>query len=161
MMTAFDRAFDWIIAVEGGYVNSPADPGGETKYGISKRAYPHLDIKNLTIEQAKEIYYKYYWQKCQCDNLNIKLALCIFDCAVNQGVSAAIRILQACLNIKTDGIIGSQTLSAIGATNTSKLITDFMARRVIIYSSLGSNVWTTYQLGWMRRCFKLMEYIHG
>jgi lysozyme family protein len=53
---------EWILAVEGGYVNNPADPGGETKYGISKRAYPNIDIAKLTLDQALNIYYNAYWQ---------------------------------------------------------------------------------------------------
>ena len=60
-MSNFDRAFRFLIGEEGGYVNDPADPGGETKFGISKRAYPQLDIKSLTLDQAKAIYRRDYW----------------------------------------------------------------------------------------------------
>ena len=51
----FDEAFDTLIGHEGGYSNDPRDPGGETRYGISKRAYPDVNIATLTLEQAKFI----------------------------------------------------------------------------------------------------------
>ena len=61
LMTEFvwDSAFDLLMLNEGGYVNNPNDPGGETKYGVSKKAYPDIDIENLTLEQAKKIYRLY------------------------------------------------------------------------------------------------------
>ena len=62
-MELFDKAMNFVGLMEGGYVNDPIDKGGETKYGISKRSYPNLDIKNLTKEQAREIYYKDFWLK--------------------------------------------------------------------------------------------------
>ena len=59
----FLKAFEKVLRHEGGYVNDPLDLGGETKYGISKRSYPHLDIKNLTLDQAKQIYFRDFWQR--------------------------------------------------------------------------------------------------
>src|SRR3990167_8279839 len=85
----FDISFDWILQAEGGYGYDPNDPGGETKYGISKRAYPDVDIVNLTEAQAKEIYRRDYWQKAGCENHKWPLNICIFDMAVNQGVNKA------------------------------------------------------------------------
>lgn len=58
---SFDMTIDFTLRWEGGYVNNPADPGGETKYGISKRSYPWLDIVNLTEEHARLIYYRDFW----------------------------------------------------------------------------------------------------
>lgn len=88
----FDLAFDWILKAEGGYVNNSNDPGGETNYGISKRAYPKLDIANLTKEKAKEIYRTDYWKKAGCDLRTWPENICIFDTAVNQGVTKATNI---------------------------------------------------------------------
>jgi len=85
----FDRAFQLVIGAEGGYVNDPSDAGGETKYGISKRAYPDTDIKSLTLDDAKEIYKQDYWNAVQGDDLPDRLDIVMFDCAVNQGVGAA------------------------------------------------------------------------
>jgi lysozyme family protein len=81
----FDDAFALVIGVEGGYVNNPEDPGGETKFGISKRRYPTIDIKNLTIDQAKVIYRRDYWDAHDLDPRPWREALLVFDCAVNGG----------------------------------------------------------------------------
>jgi len=79
----FESAVAFVLEREGGYVNDPADPGGETKYGISKRKFPGEDIKNLTVEQAKELYYKHYWLEFHCDTLPWPMSLLVFDTAVN------------------------------------------------------------------------------
>lgn len=85
----FDRAIPIILRFEGGYVNDPDDPGGETKYGISKRAYPHLDIRALTIPAAKEIYFADYWTPCGAEDLEWPLTVNVFDAAVNNGLRRA------------------------------------------------------------------------
>lgn len=85
----FDAAFATIVGVEGGYVNDPNDPGGETNFGISKRAYPDEDIRALTLERAKELYRRDYWDRLNCEALPWDRALLIFDAAVNQGQSYA------------------------------------------------------------------------
>lgn len=85
-----DKALEFVLKWEGGYVNDPDDAGGETKYGISKRAFPNLDIKNLTLEQAKEIYESQYWTRAGCPWLkSYELATVVFDTAVNCGVGFA------------------------------------------------------------------------
>lgn len=120
----FERAFVELIGIEGGYVNDPTDRGGETKYGISKRSYPNLDIKNLSLQDAKEIYYRDFWQVNGLDNiLKYEVAAELFDTGVNMGVSIASRFLQEALNLmnrngqnfqdlKVDGQIGPATISA-------------------------------------------------
>jgi lysozyme family protein len=96
----FEKAFIELIDIEGGYVNDPTDRGGETKYGISKRSYPHLDIKNLTLQQAKDIYYLDFWKANGLDNIiKYELALELFDTGVNMGVGIAPRFLQEALNL--------------------------------------------------------------
>lgn len=89
-MTNFDEAFEFTVGHEGGYVNDPVDPGGETKYGISKKSYPMLNIKDLSIEDAKLIYEKDYWMPAGCDRLPYPLNLVVFDNAVHSGVKAAL-----------------------------------------------------------------------
>lgn len=88
-MSFFDPAFAIVVGIEAGYVNDPTDPGGETKYGISKRAYPNEDIPNLTLDRAKVLYQRDYWNKANCDALTWEMALITFDCAVNQGTGFA------------------------------------------------------------------------
>lgn len=88
----FDVAIEFTLFWEGGYVFNPKDPGGETKYGISKRAYPHLDIKKLTVEKAKEIYFKDYWLTAGCQRMTMPVALVTFDIGVISGVSRAVEL---------------------------------------------------------------------
>lgn len=86
----FIARWEWGDRSNGGYTNDPNDLGGETKFGISKRAYPDLDIKNLTAEKALEIYARDYWDKCACDAIPFPLCVVVFDSAVNCGVSRAL-----------------------------------------------------------------------
>lgn len=88
-MDSFGTALTHVLGWEGGYVNDPRDPGGETKYGISKRAYPAEDIKNLTVERAAELYKRDYWDLCGCGQLPPGAGLLLFDTAVNCGVKRA------------------------------------------------------------------------
>ena len=99
-MGDFDRAMEFILKHEGGYVNNPLDPGGETKYGISKRAYPALNIRDLTEGGAKEIYKIDYWEKAGCHRLSWPLSLIVMDTAVNMGVYRALRFLKETDNWK-------------------------------------------------------------
>ena len=120
MTTNFNTAFINLIGLEGGYVNDPYDPGGETKFGISKRAYPDEDIKNMTAERAKEIYYNDWWKALRLDQIDAYLLQEeIFELAVNVGKSRGVKIVQRALNylgdshIRVDGILGNQTIQAI------------------------------------------------
>src|SRR5690348_4888364 len=88
-MSDFAAAVAFVLAREGGYVRDPADPGGETNYGISKRQYPSLDIPHLTRDQAISLYERDYWIPCNCDALDQGPALAVFDTAVNLGVAPA------------------------------------------------------------------------
>lgn len=93
-MASFDQAVTQVLKHEGGYVNDPNDPGGETKYGISKKSYPNVDIKNLTIDQAKAIYKRDYWDAVGADNLPPNVRYAAFDTAVNMGVGIARRFVK-------------------------------------------------------------------
>lgn len=89
-VAAFDVAVAFTLSKEGGFVDHPLDKGGPSKYGISQNAYPHLDIKNLTVEQAKDIYYADYWLKARCYLHDYPKNLCLFDIAVISGVGRAL-----------------------------------------------------------------------
>lgn len=106
----FEEAVKHILKSEGGYVHDPTDLGGETNYGIAKRFYPDLDIKNLTEEEAVEIYRKDYWLKYHCEELPDQVRLMHFDTAVNMGGSRASKFLQGAIGVKVDGIVGAITL---------------------------------------------------
>lgn len=99
MVDNFKKSLKFTLKWEGGYINDPSDPGGETKWGISKKAYPDLDIASLSADQAAAIYAKDYWDKCGCDNLAYPLCTVVFDAAVNTGVSRAMGWLR-----KADGL---------------------------------------------------------
>tara|TARA_R110001632_G_scaffold7504_1_gene29947 strand:+ start:699 stop:1169 length:471 start_codon:yes stop_codon:yes gene_type:complete len=109
----FNDAIELVLGHEGGYVNDSTDRGGETNWGISKRAYPNVDIKNLTREGAKEIYYNDYWCKGKCELLPEVLRYAHFDACVNSGIAGANKLLQAASGTIADGILGSNSLSAI------------------------------------------------
>ena len=147
----FDQAFEKVIGHEGGYVNHHKDPGGETKYGISKRAYPNVDIKNLTLAQAKQIYKRDYWDKCHGDSLPDDVRFDMFDFAVNAGISAAIRVMQRALNVADDGIWGPRTTAAAKAAAASPQYLDkrFNGFRLKYYTSLKG--FDTFGRGWVNR----------
>jgi hypothetical protein len=95
MNEKFEKCVKFVLDREGRfYENDPNDPGGETKFGISKKAYPSIDITNLTEQQAKDIYFRNYWTPMNCDALENRIALAVFDTAVNQGVGKAREILK-------------------------------------------------------------------
>lgn len=149
MTTWFDQCFDKLISHEGGYVNDPKDPGGETKFGISKRAYPQLDIKNLTLDAAKEIYKRDYWDRAQCDRLPPYLAYVLFDAAVNSGIGQAIRFLQRALNVADDGVMGPMTVAAVGRIDAESVCARFLGQRLSFMTKLST--WDVYGKGWSRR----------
>lgn len=93
MNADFYKSLDFVLKWEGNYTNDPLDKGGETKFGISKRAFPDLDIKNLTVEQAQDIYYRLYWLKANCNILEYPLCMVVMDTAVNMGVNRAMILL--------------------------------------------------------------------
>jgi len=145
----FEEAFRVVIGHEGGYVNHPSDPGGETRYGISKRAYPHEDIKNLTLARAQALYRKDYWDVVRADEIPKHVRLAVFDAAVNSGVLQAVKWLQRAVGVVDDGTIGPKTLSAIIATDPYKLAATFIGQRLKFMTDL--KTWDTFGRGWARR----------
>jgi len=131
---AFNLAVQNTLNYEGGYTLDPKDPGGETNFGISKRSYPNLDIKNLTKDQAVLIYYNDFWKKIQGDAMPAGLAFNVFDEAVNTGVGEAVQMLQKSLNVKPDGVIGPNTLHAMNNATNDNIIS-FGTLRVLYYFS--------------------------
>ena len=101
MKTSYPKIIEFVLKAEGGYVNNPNDSGLETNFGISKKAYPDLDIKNLTIDKAKEIYKRDYWDKIKGDDLPYPIDMCAMDMAVNAGVSASTTMLRNSKDYKT------------------------------------------------------------
>lgn len=149
MSGEFDRAFELIIGHEGGYVNRPDDPGGETKFGISKRSYPNEDIAAMTLERAKSIYLANYWNKLRCGEMPGAVGFSVFDAGVNCGVTRSAEWLQKVLGVKVDAVIGALTLQALAHRSAPLVAAKFNALRLDYHASLPS--WPTFGKGWARR----------
>lgn len=145
----FNRCFEKLIGHEGGYTTGKGDPGGETKYGISKRSYPAEDIKNLTLARAKEIYSRDFWGPAGCDALPDHIKFDVFDTAVNSGVKTAIKILQRACGVRDDGALGPKTLQAIQSMQPARLVARFNGYRLDYMNDLP--VWPTFSRGWAQR----------
>ena len=121
MREHFDAAFQDVIGIEGGFVDHPADRGGPTKFGISQRAYPDIDIRNLTLEAAKELYRADYWNPLHLDEIqSADVCAELFECGVNQGLGWAAINVQEALNflgfaVRVDGRLGPVTVDAINS----------------------------------------------
>lgn len=148
-MNWFDQCFDKLIAHEGGYVNHASDPGGETNFGISKRSYPQVDIKNLTRDAAKQIYKRDYWDRAQCDRLPPTLAYLLFDAAVNSGIGQAIRFLQRAAGVADDGVLGPLTLATIQRLDAESICARFIGQRLDFMTRLST--FDHFGKGWSRR----------
>lgn len=157
----FEKAIVIVLRHEGGYVNDRADPGGETKFGITKRTYPRLDIKNLTVEQAKDIYYNDWWMKNNYEALqDYQVACKMFDTAVNVGHSQAVKFLQrACnasgKNIDVDGDMGPQTIETANSIVPSVLISAFRKQQAAFYQNLVARrpSLNKFLKGWLNRTY--------
>jgi lysozyme family protein len=145
----FDRAFEVVVGHEGGYVNDPRDPGGETKFGISKRAYPEIDISAITLEEAKAIYLRDYWQRMRCDEMPEVIRYPLFDAAVNSGVGKAAKWLQTVLNVTPDGVIGAVTVAAARTSHAEAVARQMLGLRLDFMTHLPT--WPTFSAGWARR----------
>lgn len=146
----FIAKWEWSNREDGGYTNDPTDPGGETKWGISKRAHPDIDIKSLTKPEAMLIYKVDYWNKCGCDKMEKQLAMVCFDSAVNCGVGRT-RSWLAELNEKVKA----------GAVNESRAARWMIQRRTQYYLDLVKKkpALNKYIKGWLNRVGDLSKYI--
>ena len=138
-----------IIGHEGGYTLGEGDPGGETKFGISRRAYPNLDIKNLTIEQAADIYIRDYLAPLKADKLPGSVTFQLLDFAINSGVDRAVVCLQRAVGAVEDGRMGPATIAAVKRYTEAEVIMRLLAARLEFMTGL--SVWPTFGRGWCRR----------
>jgi lysozyme family protein len=152
----FEQIFDRLLGHEGGYVNHPNDPGGETNWGISKRTYPRTDIKNLTRAQARDIYFQDFWMPLHGDKLFDGVAFQLFDFAVNSGIQTAIRAYQRALGVADDGHFGAMSLAAANAASESDQIMGILAERLDFFTRL--NGWDSFGRGWVRRVAADLRY---
>lgn len=145
----FEKAFAHLMKWEGGYVNDPKDPGGETKYGISKRSYPSLIIANLKESEAKAIYLRDFWNPIKADAMPYSVALNVFDMAVNFGQKTGAMALQEALGVTKDGAIGPITIGAVAKMNATDLVEKIATIRILKYVS--DKNFGIYGKGWIAR----------
>lgn len=152
---AYSQENKWkrLFRLEGGYVNDPDDPGGETKWGISKRSYPHLNIKTLSRQQAQRIYQRDYFEKPGYDRLPPLLADQMMDMAINLGSLRAGKLLQIVLGVTVDGIVGKETRKAIEGWDIEKLNNRLVEARKRFYREIVKNRPSSgkYLKGWLKR----------
>ena len=152
-MSDFDKAFDLLIGNEGGYVNDPKDPGGETNWGITRTVAVDNgyagSMRLMPKETAKQIYKKMYWDKLQCDQLPFVVAFQLFDAGVNHGNSQAVKFLQRALSVADDGVIGAKTIAATSELDDLQIVMLFNAERIEFYAAL--KTFSTFGKGWVRR----------
>lgn len=164
-MSAWEKAIRFTLSHEGGYVHDLDDPGGETKYGISKRYHPNVDIKALTVDQAKEIYKREYWDAIGLDALPEIISVAVFDTAVNIGTLRAVNMLQESCNsylvhkLKVDGILGPNTKEAVSSINPFMLTTSYLLNRQQYYRLKVSQNATKQKFfkGWTNRTLALRD----
>lgn len=159
MTAKFLLAIEEVIRNEGGYVNHPSDPGGATNFGITQRTYPKLNIKALTVEQAKQIYYTDWWVKGPYEAINAQsIATKVFDTAVNVGSKRAYKFLQqACNNLgaklTVDGIIGPKTIAVVNSLPAPQLLAELRKEQAAYYSNLAQKrpSMKVFLRGWLNR----------
>lgn len=155
----FDEAFHHLLGHEGGYVNHPDDPGGETNWGVTKvvarqHGYEGF-MKDMPVGVAKAIYRKSYWDAVQADSLPPAIRYAVFDAAVNSGVGTSVRWLQQAVGATPDGVLGPKTLAAINEVNSDGLLRRMLAKRLTAMTSMSG--WPSFSKGWARRVATLLE----
>lgn len=166
-MSNYEKCLEIILHHEGGYVNHPKDPGGETNLGVTKRVYEEWggtkDMKDLTVEDVAPIYQKNYWNRVRGDDLPAGLDLCVFDFGVNAGTGRSAKFLQRLVGTTVDGGIGPATLRAVNAyvqiEGIEATIDDFQKRRQEYYESLST--FETFGRGWTRRVDEVTKTAHS
>lgn len=143
-----------------GYVNIPADRGGETKYGIAKNANPSVYIRGLNLDQAMDIYFQKYWLRGYCNLIPYPLSTIHFDGCANHGPSRACKFLQRAAGVTEDGIIGRQTVAAIHSKGQAGVIRNLAEIRTDFYQSIVSRnpSQRIFLKGWLRRIDEVEDY---
>ena len=161
-MTFIDM-MERILSHEGGFTLNPLDRGNYangilrgTKYGISARSYPNVDIKNLTRSQALAIYRRDFYEPLKPSIMTGATVFQLLDFAVNSGVRRANISLQKAVGAAPDGIIGPVTMLAVANTPDHKITTLILADRLDYMSSLSA--WKTFNKGWARRIATNLRY---
>lgn len=157
MKANFDRALAALLAHEGGFVDHPADPGGMTNLGVTKKTWEawvghpvdEKAMRALTPADVAPMYKRKYWDAVRGDELPDGVDYIVFDTAVNSGPGRAIKFLQGCVGVDMDGALGPKTLAAVRAAPKKVLLDDYAKRRLSFLQDLPT--WATFGKGWARR----------
>ena len=154
----FDTAFDNVIGFEGGYTNHPADPGGETIWGITKAVANENGYTGpmaaMSRDFAKAIYKVKYWDAVRADELPDVLKYPVFDAAVNSGPKQSIKWLQRAVGEQEDGSLGPKTMASVNAMSTDAILRRMLAQRLLFMAALPA--WEPFGKGWARRVAMLL-----
>jgi len=158
MQGNFKECLELVLKAEGGWVNHPSDPGGETNLGVTKRVWeewvghPVESLKNLTKDQVAPLYEQRYWRPCYGEILPRGLDFVVFSMGVNAGSGRSTKLLQQSIGCVPDGVIGPTTRGLISASNTATLISKFSEARREYYRSLKN--FPIFGKGWLARVDK-------
>lgn len=153
MTDRFATMIDRVLSHEGGYVNHPKDPGGETNWGVTigvarENGYTG-PMRTMPRSEAIRIYRRAFWDRVGGDNLPAEVVFQVFDAAVNHGIGNAVRWMQRTVGAAEDGRVGPLTLRAVKAYDTADFVLRFNAIRLRFYTSLST--FATFGRGWTNR----------
>jgi len=155
MPSNFDESLRLLIKSEGGFSDSIGDPGGATKYGVTRETWEEWvghpvsveTMKNLTIEQVAPLYEQRYWKPCEL--LPRGLSFLVFSMGVNAGIGRSIKLLESCLGLVPTGSIGERVADKIKELNIADVIGKFSQSRRDYYHSL--KTFPLFGHGWLKR----------
>jgi len=159
--TRFDVCLSEVLRHEGGYVDHPADPGGATNMGITRKTLarwrgvspwwnlPKTAVQALDRNEAARIYRAGYWDLCRAGAMPPGVDLAVFDYAVNSGPGRAIRSLQKVLGVATDGLVGPVTLGAAARSGAAQTINALCDQRLGFLKALSH--FPLFGRGWTSR----------
>lgn len=155
----FLTAFEKLLKHEGGYSNHAADPGGQTRYGVTEAVAREVgyrgDMRELPLDLAQRIYKKRYWDAVQAESLPPDVRYVVFDSAVNLGVAQAAKWLQRACGVSDDGVIGPITIRAANSLHSDGLRRRILAQRLRFLAKLPN--WPAFSRGWANRISDLLE----
>lgn len=164
----FGTAFERLIGHEGGFTNDSKDAGNwtggkvgvgkllGTKYGIAANTYPLLDIPNITLDQAKTIYFNDWWKRLGADKFHPAITFQLWDFAINSGRYRAIMELQNACGVLADGVLGPITYNKVNSMDLNDVLMLILARRLRFLASISG--FNTYGAGWVNRCASNLEF---
>ena len=155
MQNNFQKCLDLVLKSEGGWVNNPADPGGETNLGVTKKVWEEWvghevkTMKGLTPADVAPMYQAKYWMACYANQLPMGVDYMAFDAAVNMGPGRAVKLLQEAMGCVPDGVIGPRTMQLIAQKDPKDVVDAYSNRNTSFYESLPT--FGTFGKGWLKR----------